>query len=81
MHDNGGNFLLLYDGTCDQTKKLVRLSGKMSNDEKWVYSSSGHHMFVSFIVGITNSRPGFLAKIHYGNKIKSMKICASNSIY
>ena len=40
----------------------------MSNDDKWIISSSGHHMFVSFIIGVKNSRPGFTAKIHYGNK-------------
>ena len=60
----------MYDGTCDQTKELETLSGKMSNDDKWVISSSGHHMFVSFNVGSKVPYPGFLAKIHYGNKIK-----------
>ena len=60
--------LSLYDGTCDQTKELETLTGIMSNDEKWVISSSGHHMFVSFTIGVKNSRPGFTAKIHYGNK-------------
>ena len=48
----------------------------MSNNEKWVISSSGHHMFVSFNVYIHESRPGFLAKIHYGNEINDDKICA-----
>ena len=44
----------------------------MSDDDKWVISSSGHHMFVSFNVGFLNSRrPGFSAKIHYGNRIKN----------
>ena len=47
----------------------------MSKDDKWVISSSGHHMFVSFNVWIMVSDPGFLAKIHYGNKIKNIKIC------
>ena len=47
----------------------------MPNDDKWVISSSGHHMFVSFNVDILVSRPGFIAKIHYGNKIKNIKIC------
>ena len=64
---------MLYDGTCDQTKDLKRLSGTMFNDNKWVVTSSAHHMFVSFIVGIVDSRPGFTAKIHYGNEINNIK--------
>ena len=48
----------------------------MSNDDKWVISSSGHHMFVSFNVGILVSDPGFLAEIHYGNEINDIKIFA-----
>ena len=46
----------------------------MPNDDKWVISSSGHHMFVSFTVAeIVVSKPGFLAKIHYGNEISDTK--------
>ena len=45
----------------------------MPNDDKWVISSSGHHMFVSFNVHIHISDPGFLAKIHYGNEIIDIK--------
>ena len=44
----------------------------MSNIDKWVISSSGHHMFVSFNVDVLVSRPGFTAKIQYGNEIKSL---------
>ena len=44
----------------------------MPNDDKWIISSSGHHMFVSFNIYIT-SRPGFIAKIHYGNEINDTK--------
>ena len=55
------------------------LTGKMLNDDKWVISSSGHHMFVSFNVAILVSRPGFIAKIHYGNEINNIKICASKT--
>ena len=51
----------------------------MSNYDKWVISSSGHHMFVSCNVGIKYSRPGFIAKIHYGNEINDIKICASKT--
>ena len=40
----------------------------MPNDDKWVSSSSGHHMFVRFNVDI-HDPPGFIAKIHYGNEI------------
>ena len=71
--------LSLYDGTCDHTKELETLAGTMSNDEKWVISSSGHHMFVSFSVGDLVSDPGFLAKIHYGNEINNIKICGSKT--
>ena len=46
----------------------------MPNDDKWVISSSGRHMFVSFKVLTFLSDPGFLAKIHYGNEIKNIKI-------
>ena len=59
---------MLYDGTCDQTKELETFYGIMSNDDKWVISSSGHHMFVSFDTNILESVPGFLAKIHQGKK-------------
>ena len=48
-------------------------------NDKWVISSSGHHMFVSFNVGHKYSEPGFLAKIHYGNEIINIKICASKT--
>ena len=47
----------------------------MSNHNKWVISSSGRHMFVSFKVWTFLSDPGFLAKIHYGNEINDDKIC------
>ena len=52
----------------------------MSNDDKWVISSSGHHMFASFNVGMLDSRPGFLANIHHGNEINDIKICASKTL-
>ena len=71
--------LSLYDGTCDETKELETLTGKMSYNDKWVISGSGHHMFVVFNVDILVSDPGFTAKIHYGNKINDIKICASKT--
>ena len=71
-------FVSLYDGTCDQTKELETLTGTMPNDDKWVISSSGRHMFVSFGVYVY-SVPGFIAKIHYGNEINDIKICASKT--
>ena len=40
----------------------------MSNDAKWIISSSGRYMFVRFAVYTTLSSTGFLAKIHYGNE-------------
>ena len=61
----GGEFVSLYDGICDQTKELKKLTGTMPNDDKWVISSRRHHMFVSFIYGIGHTS-GFQAKIHYG---------------
>ena len=51
----------------------------MPNDDKWVISSSGHHMFVSFNIHFLASRPGFIAKIHYGNESNDIKICASKT--
>ena len=60
------DIVTLFDGVCDQTKKLQLLSGSMANDVKWIISSSGRHMFVKFAVGYGNSSTGFLAKIHYG---------------
>ena len=54
---------------CDQTKELQTLSGSMSNDVKWIISSSGRYMFVRFAVDKFGSSTGFLAKIHYGKEI------------
>ena len=62
------HFLSMFDGICDQTRELKRMSGKMANDETWVISSSGRHMFVDFVVDILNSQLGFSASIHFGNK-------------
>ena len=42
----------------------------MSNDAKWIISSSGRYMFVRFAVSISvDSSTGFLANIHYGKEI------------
>ena len=60
----------MFDGICDQTRELKTMSGKMANDETWVISSSGRHMFVSFVIGIDFSNLGFSANIHYGNEIR-----------
>ena len=51
---------------CDQTKKIQTLIGLMSNDVKWIISSSGRYMLVKFAVGVIGSSSGFLAKIHFG---------------
>ena len=67
-------FLALFDGVCDQTKELQTLSGSMSNDVKWIVSSSRRYMFVRFTVGILYSSAGFLAKIHYGNEILNKEL-------
>ena len=55
---------------CDQTKELQTLDGLMSNDDKWIISSSGRHMFVRFSVDDSGSSTGFFAKIHYGKEIQ-----------
>ena len=67
------DFLNLFDGVCDQTKELQKLSGSMSNDVKWIISSSGRYMFVRFAVNYYDST-GFLAKIHYGNEFLNKKL-------
>ena len=67
--------LTLFDGVCDQTKELLKLSGSMSNDVKWIISISGRYMFVRFAAFADDlSSTGFLAKIHYGNEILNNKI-------
>ena len=53
----------------------------MPNDDKWVISSSGRHIFVSFNVDIIYSAPGFTTKIHYGNEINNIKIVLKNQKY
>ena len=60
----------MFDGICDQTRELKTVSDKMANNEKWVISSSGRHIFVDFVIGSVASRPGFSAKVHFGNAIK-----------
>ena len=67
---NTPNILTVFDGLCDQTKELQRLDTSMSNDVKWIISSSGRYMFVRFEVNtLLSTSKGFLAKIHYGNEI------------
>ena len=46
----------------------------MSDDNKWIISSSGRYMFVRFGVGTKTDATGFLAKIHYGNEILNQKL-------
>ena len=65
--------LTLFNGVCEETKELKTLGGSMSNDVKWIISSSGHNMFVRFALDYFVSSTGFLAKIHYGNEILSQK--------
>ena len=56
---------------CDQTKELQSLYGSMTNNAKWIVSSSGRYMFVRFDTGhCCGSSKGFLANIHYGKAIK-----------
>ena len=46
----------------------------MPSDDKWVVSSSGHHMLVNFAITYVVSKLGFLAKIHFGNEINVVVI-------
>ena len=71
------DFLAMYDGVCDQTKEIQTLQTKelqplsfdsMSNDFKWIISSSGRYMFVRFNINLYSASK-FLAKIHYGKEI------------
>ena len=64
----------MYDGSCDQTKELQKLSGSMSDDNKWIISSSGRYMFLRFAVDVFYYSTGFLAKIHYGNEMITQKL-------
>ena len=59
----------MYDGSCDQTKELQKLSGSMSDDNKWIISSSGRYMFVILSNDEFLLPTRFLAKIHNGNHI------------
>ena len=68
------SILTLFDGVCDQTKELQTLYGSMSNDVKWIITSSGRYMFVRFTIDQSYSSTGFLAKIHYGNEILNQKL-------
>ena len=68
----------MFDGSCDQTKELKTLYGSMSNDDKWIISSSGRYMFVVSSVHEFLLPTRFLAKIHNGNHIRkteSTSIC------
>ena len=62
---NEHTYLNFYDGVCDSTKEFAFKKGIMEEDNKWVLSSSGRHMFISFGPDF-NSHPGFSAKIHHG---------------
>ena len=63
--------LNLFDGVCDVSKKIDRLSGEMNNmEDKSVYSSSGQNMFISFDIGRYGPNKGFEANIHKGIEFK-----------
>ena len=64
----------LYDGICDLSKELEKLTKTMPHDDKWVISSSGSHMFIHYLVQNEVSRPGFHAQIHYGNDINNLRV-------
>ena len=56
----------MFDGVCDQTKEIQTLYNSMSNDVKWIISSSGNYMFVRFDNSDRMAETGFAAIIHYG---------------
>ena len=66
------HFVSLFDGVCDKTNKIQILDDSISNDVKWIISSSGRYMFVRFAA--SRASTGFLAKIHYGNEILNQKL-------
>ena len=69
MYDDFDHFVTLFDGVCDKTKELKTLTGSMSDDVKWIISSSIRYMFVRFRVDtygtMYGTSTGFNAKIHY----------------
>ena len=69
-----GYAVTLYDGICDVSRELVKLMKTMPHDDKWLFSSSGSHMFIHYVVQTEVSRPGFLAQIHYGNDINNLPV-------
>ena len=73
-------FVSMFDGVCDQTKELQTLTASMSDNVKWIISSSGRYMFVRFGVGTWGSSTGFAAKIHYGKNQCFLKTL-SNHIF
>ena len=73
-------FVSMFDGVCDQTNELQTLTASMSDDVKWIISSSGRYMFVRFGVGTWGSSTGFAAKIHYGKNQCFLKTL-SNHIF
>ena len=51
------------------------LTGSLStNNATQVFSTTGHNMFVRFGIGSTFSKPGFSAKINFGNDIPIISI-------
>ena len=66
---------MLYDGVCDLAQVLGKpLTGTMPNNDTWVISSSGNHMFVSFNIDVIHSTQGIFAKIHFGNDFKNLSL-------
>ena len=41
-------------------------------EDKWVLSSSGRHMYISFVIAFNNTSTGFYANIQYGIKFKKL---------
>ena len=57
---------------CDKSEELITLYDSMSNDDRWIISSSGRYMFVRLTVGYASTSSiieGFLAKFHYGTEV------------
>ena len=73
LFDAYTDFVSLFDGVCDQTKIINTLTGSLPVNATQVFSTTGHNLFVRFGRGSTWSRPGFFAKINFGNDMHIMQ--------
>ena len=71
---------------CDKSEELITLYDSMSNDDRWIISSSGRYMFVRLTVGYgkfsaSSITAGFLAKFHYGKEVHKEKLGEKTILY